>query len=365
MIGHAMYKRSPALSCAIHILLSIILLFIHDTHRTSSFIIPPTTNRKHLSFITKTSKITWIPSHPQRFGNFNVHLSPDNKDETDVAVTKNDGTKASKYNTVSINKRPRIISSTKEQVPRLNTADTGFNVVLTHCTADFDSLASAVGLAKLWSTENPISGSPSSSNETSTSRIYPTYVVLPRGCHPSVQKFLALHEHLFPIRSLRSLPPDVSKLNRLGLVDAQRRERVGPAEFLLSQAKRVTIVDHHVDGESDITEATDYIVDRVGSVSTMICEFLQKASIELSEAEATLLALGIHGDTGSLCYDSTTARDAKALAWVMEQGASQSAIAEHVRTSLSSEQQNVLTQALIYTNSTLIHGVTVSTVLLK
>jgi tRNA nucleotidyltransferase (CCA-adding enzyme) len=75
--------------------------------------------------------------------------------------------------------------------------------------------------------------------------------------------------------------------------------------------------------------------------------------------------LGIHGDTGSLCYDSTTARDAKALAFVMEQGASQSAIAEHVRTSLSNEQQNVLTQALIHTNSTLIHGVTVSTVLLK
>jgi nanoRNase/pAp phosphatase (c-di-AMP/oligoRNAs hydrolase) len=32
----------------------------------------------------------------------------------------------------------------------------------------------------------------------------------------------------------------------------------------------------------------------------------------LTEAEATLLALGIHADTGSLCYDSTTARDATA-----------------------------------------------------
>jgi CBS domain-containing protein len=84
----------------------------------------------------------------------------------------------------------------------------------------------------------------------------------------------------------------------------------------------------------------------------------------LSEAEATLLALGIHADTGSLCFDSTTPRDAKALAWVMEQGASQAAIAEHARASLSQEQQGVLTQALINTNSTVVHGVTISTVLL-
>jgi hypothetical protein len=127
----------------------------------------------------------------------------------------------------------------------------------------------------------------------------------------------------------------------------------------------VTVVDHHIDTESDIPEATDYVVDEVGSVSTLIVERLAEANIDLTEAEATLLALGIHADTGSLCYDSTTARDAKALAWVMEQGASQAAIAEHSRSSLSLEQQGVLTQALINTNSTVIHGVTVSTVLLS
>ena len=38
--------------------------------------------------------------------------------------------------------------------PALVVPRTGFNVVLTHCTADFDSLASAVALAKLWSAED-------------------------------------------------------------------------------------------------------------------------------------------------------------------------------------------------------------------
>jgi CBS domain-containing protein len=103
-------------------------------------------------------------------------------------------------------------------------------------------------------------------------------------------------------------------------------------------------------------------------VSTLIVERLMEADLEddgLTEAEATLLALGIHADTGSLCFDSTTPRDAKALAWVMEQGASQAAIAEHAKSSLSPDQQGVLTQALINTNSTVVHGVTISTVLLS
>ena len=254
--------------------------------------------------------------------------------------------------------KPQILEQPAKVVPL-----SGFNVVLTHCTADFDSLASAVGLAKLWSNPSEHDSDENSSYDSSSN--VPTFVVLPRGAHPGVQRFLALHKHLFPIRSLRSLPTDLSGLNRLGLVDAQRRDRVGPAEHLLSLAKRVTVVDHHIDADTDIPEATDYVVDSVGSVSTLIVERLRQAQIDLTEAEATLLALGIHADTGSLCYDSTTPRDAKALAWTLEQGASQTAIAEHVQTSLSPEQQGVLTQALINTNSTVIHGVTVSTVLLS
>lgn len=239
----------------------------------------------------------------------------------------------------------------------------GFNVVLTHCTADFDSLASAVGLAKLWS-KNQNDDDVDSEKFDSQSHV-PTFVVLPRGAHPGVQRFLNLHKHVFPIRSLRSLPTDLSGLNRLGLVDAQRRDRVGPAEHLIGMANRITVVDHHVDADSDIPEATDFVVDKVGSVSTLIVERLKAADVILTEAEATLLALGIHADTGSLCYDSTTPRDALALAYLLQMGASQAAIAEHAQTSLSQEQQGVLTQALMNTNSTNVHGVTVSTVLLR
>lgn len=259
--------------------------------------------------------------------------------------------------------KPAITDSPAIPVPQ-----TGFNVVLTHCTADFDSLASAVGLAKLWSAEELENVQPNDDTKDdksfdSASHV-PTFVVLPRGAHPGVQRFLALHKHLFPIRSLKSLPSDLSGLNRLALVDAQRRERIGPAEPLLQHAKRVTVLDHHIDQDSDI-RATDYVVDKVGSVTTLIVERLQQAKLPLTEAEATLLALGVHADTGSLCFDSTTPRDAYAVAWCLSQGASQAAIAEHAQSSLSQEQQGVLTQALMNANTTVVHGVTVSTVLLS
>lgn len=195
-----------------------------------------------------------------------------------------------------------------------------YNVVCTHITADFDTLASAIGLAKLWSLGIYDEDIDEAERDSVVNGPLPTYVVLPRGAHPDVQRFLSLHKHLFPIRSLKSLPGfsdnDLKKgstngnptegLQRVGLVDAQRRDRLGPADILLPHAKLgVTIVDHHVDAESDIKEARHFVVEHVGSVSTMIAERLRNKGVEMTQAEATILALGIHSDTGSLVYDST------------------------------------------------------------
>ena len=150
--------------------------------------------------------------------------------------------------------------------------------------ADFDTLASAIGLAKLWSLGLYNENIEESDKNSVVNGPLPTYVVLPRGAHPDVQRFLSLHKHLCPIRSLKSLPgftdqdlkkkgkntsPDNNNpnegLQRVGLVDAQRRDRLGPAEILLPHAKLgVTIVDHHMDAESDIREARNFVCENVG-----------------------------------------------------------------------------------------------------
>ena len=67
----------------------------------------------------------------------------------------------------------------------------------------------------------------------------------------------------------------------------------------------------------------------------------------------------------SILFSGQTPKDASMLGWAMRMGASQTAIAEHAKPTLSDEQQGVLTQSLININSTTVHGVTISTVLLR
>ena len=89
-------------------------------------------------------------------------------------------------------------------------------VVLTHVSADFDTLSSAVGLAKL---RNARLGANC------------TFVVLPRGASPGVSHYLALHKNKFPIKEKRVV--DADALDWAAVVDAQRRDRIGDcAEWL-------------------------------------------------------------------------------------------------------------------------------------
>ena len=74
----------------------------------------------------------------------------------------------------------------------------------------------------------------------------------------------------------------------------------------------------------------------------MLVEKLQQLDVALSEAEATLFALGIRADTGALSYAQTTPRDGEALVWLMRHGSSQSAIAEFGHARLSAVQRDIL-----------------------
>lgn len=211
------------------------------------------------------------------------------------------------------------------------------NVVLTHTNADFDSLAGSVAVAKLWNAEHCD---------------VPTVVVMPRGANPTLKRFLAYHKHLFPIRGFATIRP--TDVRRIGVVDTQSRERLGRAADWLPVASSVTIFDHHnaegaatMPGDIVTSNANvESVVEAVGSATTLIIERLRQRGVSLRDAEATLFALGIRADTGCLTYEHTTVRDAKALVWLMEQGASQQAIAEFGQARMSPHQRVILTQAL-------------------
>ncbi|MEZ4656649.1 MAG: DHHA1 domain-containing protein [Caldilineaceae bacterium] len=82
----------------------------------------------------------------------------------------------------------------------------------------------------------------------------------------------------------------------------------------------------------------------MGPITTLLVEKLQKKGMVLSPVQATLLALGIHEDTGSLTYAATTDRDARASAWLLapDQAADLSVIAHHLNFPLSQDQRHLL-----------------------
>src|SRR6478672_3004775 len=223
------------------------------------------------------------------------------------------------------------------------------DVVLCHTTADFDALGAAVGLCVL----------------RPGSRI-----VLTGGCHPTVRDFLALHRDEYPLIERRSVNPQ--RIRSITIVDTSQRDRLGKAaEWLdLPHLIEIAVFDHHLEAHSDIP-ATVTQIEAVGASTTLIVEKLKNQAensdtpSRLLPSEATVMALGIHVDTGSLTFEGATARDAIALAWLMEQGASLRVIAEYVEPGLSPQLQDLLPEALNNLRSETLHGYSVAWVLLS
>ncbi|MBD2104147.1 CBS domain-containing protein [Leptolyngbya sp. FACHB-261] len=215
------------------------------------------------------------------------------------------------------------------------------DLILCHTTADFDTLGAAVGVARL---------------------LPGARIVLTGGAHPGVQQFLALHRDEYPLIEARSV--NLEKVQQLVVVDAQTRDRLGNCAAWLDQlrGRPIRVYDHHLAAESDLG-ATELHIEAVGATSTLIAEQLQQQDITLNPYEATVMALGIHVDTGSLTFDHTTLRDAQALVWLMGQGASLPVIGEYVQPSLSPQVQELLTQALETLEPETVHGYSVAQLL--
>src|SRR5579883_801707 len=220
-------------------------------------------------------------------------------------------------------------------------AETEMDLVLCHTTADFDTLGAAVGLT----------------------RLHPgARIVLTGGAHPAVRDFLALHRDEYALIERRSVNPE--QIRSITVVDTQFRNRVdSAAEWLDLPNIEISVYDHHLEMESDIPAAHRW-VEAVGATTTLVVEQLQAKKIVPNPVEATGMALGIHVDTGSLTFDQTTVRDARALAWLMECGANVRTIASYIRPGLSPELQPLLPLAMDLLQTETVNGQTIAWVLL-
>ncbi len=201
-------------------------------------------------------------------------------------------------------------------------------LILTHEQADFDALASLFGASLLDEVSVP---------------------VLPRRINRNVRSFLTLYGADFPFIDPRDLPQ--GKVASVTLVDTQSLVTLKG----MGAETAVRVVDHHP-RRPGLPAHWQVTIDEVGATTTLLVELLQTHNGHLTPVQATLLLLGIYEDTGSLTYARTTARDARACAWLLEHGASLRIAANFLNPPLSPAQRK-LYEALLETAETHdIHG---------
>lgn len=170
-------------------------------------------------------------------------------------------------------------------------------IITTHKNTDFDALASAFA-AKLLYRE--------------------ARVVLPKSLNPNVKAFLSLHKDLFPFITVKELPRN-RQVSRLVVVDAPGWARLEDFNRLKDQADLdLHVWDHHEPmGDFKPSRA---VIEKVGAIVTLLTLELQRNETPITPIEATLFLAGIYEDTGSLSFPSTTSKDARAVAFLLEQG---------------------------------------------
>ena len=186
-------------------------------------------------------------------------------------------------------------------------------IILTHEQADFDALASLFAASLL--------------NEEAKA-------VLPRRLNRNLHAFLTLYGREFSFTDARDLSGE--KIDSVLLVDTQSLVTLKG----MGKWTRVRVLDHHPRREN-LPADWQVSIEEIGATATLLTENLRDAHLPLSLLQATLILLGIYEDTGSLSYASTTPRDIRAAAWLLEQGASLSIAADFLNRPLSPEQRVV------------------------
>ncbi len=186
-------------------------------------------------------------------------------------------------------------------------------VILTHEHTDFDALASLLGAARLYPHSVP---------------------VLPRQLNRNLEAFLAEYAELLPFVRLDDLPR--RRIDEFIAVDTQT---IQPMRGMSPQAAGL-IIDHHP-LMRELPAGWSFWGEETGATATLLVERMAERGVALSAIDATLLMLGIYEDTGALSYTTTTPRDLRAAAWLLERGANLLIVSRFLHHPLTDEQQQL------------------------
>ncbi len=198
-------------------------------------------------------------------------------------------------------------------------------VIATHGNTDFDAFAAMLA----------------------AHRLYPGAVVAVGALNRNVRDFYRLHaEELEFVVEISRLEPDA--IRRLIVIETTNASRLGELEpVALDLSVEKVLFDHH--GEAELPEWVDpdaTVLSHDGALTTTLVGVLAERELLPSPLEATTFALGIHEDTGSLTYATSTQRDADALAWCLRHGARQDLVSTYLHAPLAAVERDLLNHLL-------------------
>jgi nanoRNase/pAp phosphatase (c-di-AMP/oligoRNAs hydrolase)/CBS domain-containing protein len=191
-------------------------------------------------------------------------------------------------------------------------------IVTTHRNADFDALASVMAVKLLLPDAIPI---------------------LPKQLNPNVKAFLSIHKDVFSTYTFNDV--DLNLVAHLVVVDTNRWERLeGMADLKTRSDLDIQLWDHHPIRGNIITPWK--VCEVIGSTITLLLRKIKQEQKALTPIQATLFLLGIYEDTGNLTFPSTTAEDAYAAAYLLDQKADLTVATSFLRPAYGEKQKEIL-----------------------
>ena len=191
-------------------------------------------------------------------------------------------------------------------------------IVLTHKNADFDALASSIAASRIYKNSVP---------------------VLPSCINSNVRNFLSIHKNHFNCITAKDIP-DFKKIRKVIIVDTNRWARIENSELFSGLDAKIHMWDHHP-GDSDITAEWVWH-ENCGSATSLMVTRIEKKKVQISTIEATLFLAGIYEDTGNLSFPGTTGIDARAAAYLLDNGADLDIVNSFLKPKYGNLQKKIL-----------------------
>ncbi|MDP3786482.1 MAG: CBS domain-containing protein [Candidatus Omnitrophota bacterium] len=210
-------------------------------------------------------------------------------------------------------------------------------LITTHANADFDALASMIAARKL----------------------YPgAKLVLPGSQERAVREFMSLSEDLVKIEYERDV--SLENVTRLIIVETRLANRIGRmAQLVGKKGVEVHIYDHHPRTSEDVKAEKD-VYKKTGATTTILAELIKRQGMKITPLEATIMALGIYEDTGSLTFPTTTMLDIDMASFLVSNGADLNLVSSYLKRELSDKELKLLAQLIQSTEIHVINSVHVA-----